>query len=160
MGRKTNSTSLLPDFNEAGSGLANVFGYNSFAGGESSDLTQKLLQSPEYGKMSLVDQSSALARTSYADNLINTRNYKDSLMGGVDTALGNLGKGASAFSSLAGIYLRFKNLDMAKEQLCILKEKWGLAKNEYFDLKDTSNKITATYNGQAAPPPVSRTVRT
>lgn len=72
--------------------------------------------------------------------------------GKMDTFMGNAGKVIGGVSSLANIYLGFKQLDMAKQELGIKKDQWAMAKGELKHMQDTRKRIGQSYTGGAAVP--------
>ena len=90
--------------------------------------------------------NSSLSSSNGTDPFAGT-NFTD---GGSDL-LGDFGKGAAGVSSLANVYLGFQNLDIAKDQLGILKDQWKMSKQELQYMQGSRERISAQYMGRAAP---------
>jgi len=64
-------------------------------------------------------------------------------------SMGSVGKIMGGVSSLANIYLGFKALGLAKEELGIKKDQWAQAKQELNHMRATRKRLTASYMGRS-----------
>jgi len=67
-----------------------------------------------------------------------------------DKSMGSVGKIMGGVSSLANIYLGFKALGLAKEELGIKKDQWAQAKQELNHMRATRKRLTSSYMGRSS----------
>ena len=63
----------------------------------------------------------------------------------INTYVGNFAKIATGLNSLAGMFLGFKNYQLAKKQVSLANEQWQRTKEELDRIRKVRNKLTAKY---------------
>ena len=92
------------------------------------------------------------AQTDWINSSLADKNSFWGAGGQFDTFAGNFGKVMGGVSSLANLYLGFKQLDMAEDALNIKKDQWKEAKNELNHMRGVRDRINKSYTTGAAVP--------
>ena len=84
-------------------------------------------------------------------NVATQQSWFGDSFGSLDKTLGTIGKGMGAVSSIANVYLGFKALGLAEDELNIKKDQWAMAKQELKHMQATRKRLTASYMGRKSP---------